>query len=92
MQNDFWISRDSEIAESKKEIGTLKQEIDRLDSERENLLSKIEAGDGVNTALEQLKQQSAIFHLLLDKSFESRNQSYKTLLLRVFWISKFQYL
>ncbi len=57
----IWIYRDSEIAESKKEIGTLKQEIERLDSEREILLSKIEAGDGVNTALQQLKQQNVSF-------------------------------
>jgi len=38
----------------------LRQEIERLDSERSVLLSKIEEGDGVNTALQQLKQQNVI--------------------------------
>ena len=50
--------RESEICDVRKECSGLKQEIDRLDSERETLLSKIEAGDGVNTALQQLKQQN----------------------------------
>ena len=40
--------RESEIVDVRKECSGLKQEIDRLDSERETLLSKIEAGDGVN--------------------------------------------
>ena len=52
--------RDTETAELKKELSNLRQEIDRLDSERSVLLSKIEEGDGVNTALQQLKQQNVI--------------------------------
>ena len=66
--------RDSEIAESKKEIGTLKQEIDRLDSEREILLSKIEAGDGVNTALQQLKQQNVRVSFSSTECFKETKQ------------------
>jgi hypothetical protein len=42
----------------KKECSNLKVEIDRLGSEREVLLSKIDAGDGINTVLKQLKQQN----------------------------------
>jgi hypothetical protein len=42
----------------KKELSGLKLEIERLDSERSTLLSKIAEGDGVNTALQQLKQQN----------------------------------
>ena len=52
------LNRESENSDLKKELSGLKLEIDRLDTERSTLLSKIEEGDGVNTALQQLKQQN----------------------------------
>lgn len=37
-----------------------KEEISRLESERTELLVKIEAGEGANTAIQQLSQEKVI--------------------------------
>ncbi len=74
----IFLNRDAENADLKKELSGLKLEIERLDSERSTLLSKIAEGDGVNTALQQLKQQNVSS---LSRRAHIRHQCRKTTVL-----------
>lgn len=53
-----WISRKEEIVGFQSEIEALKSGIDKMSTEKEDLLHKIEAGEGVSTALQQLKEEN----------------------------------
>ena len=51
--------RTSEIEQEKGQVLSLQTQISQLNTEREELLGKIEAGDGAaNTAIQQLKLQN----------------------------------
>ena len=55
----YQYSRTTEIDQEKERINVLQTQIARLNTEREELLGKIEAGDGAaNTAIQQLKLQN----------------------------------
>lgn len=69
--NVFSMNRALEVSELRKEVSDQKETNTRLDRERETLLSKIEAGEGMDTALQQLKQQNVLVVFLDLRSCES---------------------
>ena len=50
--------RDAEISRLKEASVALEDKISQMTSEKQELLVKIEAGDGASTALTQLKQEN----------------------------------
>ncbi len=62
--------RENETEDLKSTISDKKEEISKLNVEREDLMVKIEAGEGANTALTQLKQQNVTFP---NSSFQSES-------------------
>ena len=48
-------------------LGKVKDNVGRLEEERADLLAKIEAGEGVNTAINQLKQENVSSHPVLSR-------------------------
>ena len=54
--------RSSEIDQAKAQVLSLQTQISQLNTEREELLGQIEAGDGAaNTAIQQMKLQNVRF-------------------------------
>ena len=64
--NSFLFSslRHGEISKLKESSVALEEKISQMTNEKEDLLVKIEAGDGANTALTQLKQENVSVLLL----------------------------
>ena len=50
--------RDAEVTDLKKQLQSHQENIQKLHSEREDLMQKIQDGEGTNAALQQLKEQN----------------------------------
>ena len=56
----FAFSRESTLLELRQEASTRQETIAKLHSEREDLMQKIQAGEGTSAALQQLQEQNVI--------------------------------
>lgn len=65
-------SLNEKIKEAEKSLLNQKEELSRLESERTELLVKIEAGEGANTAIQQLSQEKTLLSNELKKQKEYR--------------------
>lgn len=54
----FLHSREAQVSDMKREISSCQETIVKLHSEREDLMQKIQAGEGTNAALQQLREQN----------------------------------
>ena len=52
------IFRDAEVTDLRKQLQSHQENIQKLHSEREDLMQKIQDGEGTNAALQQLKEQN----------------------------------
>ena len=60
LNNFFLFSRESTITELQQETSARQETIEKLHSEREDLMQKIQAGEGTSVALQQLQEQNVI--------------------------------
>ena len=56
----YFVFRESALSDLKGEAAGLREAMAKLHSEREDLMQKIQAGEGTNAALQQLKEQNVI--------------------------------
>ena len=50
--------RQTQLSKLEEERNNLREDVERINVEKADLLVQIEAGEGMNTALQQLKQQN----------------------------------
>ena len=55
---NFRFIRDAEVIDLKRQVQSHQETIGKLHSEREDLMQKIQAGEGTNAALQQLQDQN----------------------------------
>ena len=61
--------RDGKVKELEDQLTRVKETIGRLETERTDLIAKIEAGEGVTTAINQLKQENVSCSMSLSSRY-----------------------
>ena len=77
------IPRDSSISNLADTISSLEKQVAQMTSEKDDLLVKIEAGEGANTALTQLKQENEGLAERLQSANQGGNSIGKKIIMKI---------